>query len=275
MYTAAFLENILTGAEAEGISVREALQRMKDAGLQKLYFSPQGMEHAGGEEKLLDVLKELGLGVEGLHCWFDLPHHPEDEGYKKLIDLAVRAGAGNVLIVPGMIPKDEGARRAELLENMRAALVKAVAYGHEKGVDVSMEDFDGLAAPFCTADGLDWFMQNVHGLKCSFDTGNFVMYHEDETAAFERFRDKICTMHLKDRGTSKLHEKDWPCVCADGVTYYPTPVGTGFIRIAEIIDRLKERGYDGGLIVEIYGCEGEYMLESIAQSIRWVNSRTV
>lgn len=272
MHIAAFFENIFAGAQAEGITVKEALRRMMDAGLEKIYISPQGIEDAGGEA-LIATLQELRLPVEGLHSWFDLAHCPEDESYRDLIDMAVRLGAPNVLIVPGLIPKEDVDRRGQMIENIKNALVKAVAYGKEKGVAVSMEDLDNLDAPFCTADGLDWFMQNVDGLQCSFDTGNLVMYHEDEAEAFERFRDKVCTMHLKDRSLTRLHEKDWPLVCADGAICYPAPVGSGFIKIAEIIGKLKQQGYEGGLIAEIYGCDGEYMLDSIARSIRWIKSQ--
>lgn len=274
MHIAAFLENIAVGAAAEGIPIKEALERMMDAGMEKLYLMPQSIERCGGEE-FIATLEELHLPVEGMHCFFDFGHHPEDESYRDFIDTAARLGAGNVLIVPGFIPKENEDQRDEMLENMKNVLIKAVAYGKEKGVAVSMEDFDGLMAPFCTVDGLDWFMQNVDGLQCSFDTGNFVMYHEDEVEAFRRFRDKICTMHVKDRGTVKLHENDRQTVCADGAEFYPIAVGSGVIKVAEIIGLLKEQGYEGGLIAEIFNCDGAYMLDSIAQSIKWIKSQIV
>jgi sugar phosphate isomerase/epimerase len=66
-------------------------------------------------------------------------------------------------------------------------------------IAVSMEDFDGLEAPYCTIAGLNDFLTDVPGLACSFDTGNFIMYQENELEAFQLFRDKICTVHLKDR----------------------------------------------------------------------------
>lgn len=275
MHIAAFYENILQGALAEKMPLRDVLKTMQDAGLEKLYVGTMGIEwteRAGLGVDIFELCDELGIGIEGMHGWFDFGHNPEDEGYKDFIDLAVRHGAGNVLIVPGMIPKEEEDRREELIQNIISAMRRAVAYGREKGIAVSMEDFDGLQAPYCTVDGLDRFMREVDGLQCSFDTGNFVMYHEDELEAFERFRDKICTMHLKDRGTTRMHESDGACVCADGVELYPAPVGYGVMHIKEIIDRLKAQGYDGGLIVEIFGCDGNHMLESVKKSIEWIKS---
>ena len=275
MQIAAFFENILQGALAEKLTLREALKRMQDAGMENLYVGTMGIEwakRAGVEEDVFETCKELGIGIEGMHGFFDFGHHPEDESYRDFIDLAAEHGAGNVLIVPGMIPDDEQARRGEMLQNMKSVLIKAVAYGREKGVAVSMEDIDGMQAPFNCIDGLDWFMQEVEGLQCSFDTGNFVMFSEDELEAFERFRDKICTMHVKDRGTVKLHEGDRVVVCADGTELYPVAVGYGNIRIKEMFTRLKAQGYDGGLIAEIFNCDGDYMLDSIAKSIEWIKA---
>lgn len=274
MHIAAFLENILQGARAQDIPLRDALKMMQDAGMEKIYVGTMSingfMGMPGLGEGVFDTFEELGIGVEGLHGFFDFGHHPEDESYRDFIDLAARHGAPNVLIVPGMIPEEDAHRRDEMLANMKSVLIKAVAYGREKGVIVSMEDFDGLTAPFCTIDGLDWFMQEVEGLQCSFDTGNFVMYREDELEAFERFRSKICTMHLKDRGTTRIYEGDSAVTLADGSQLYPIPVGYGIIRVREIIDGLKAQGYDGGLIAEIFGCDGAHMLPSIAKSIRWI-----
>ena len=67
-----------------------------------------------------------------------------------------------------------------LVRNMKIAMSHAVLYGQELGITVSMEDFDGLEAPYCTIAGLDEFLRDVPGLACSFDTGNFIMYQENE-----------------------------------------------------------------------------------------------
>lgn len=121
--------------------------------------------------------------------------------------------------------------------------------------------------PYCRIDGVSEFLANVPGLQFSFDTGNFVMYHEDEVEAFELFKDKICTVHLKDRG----HGKEQPVViCADGEKVCTVPVGDGFIHIKEILLNLKQLGYDGGLIAEMYGHAAENMYDGIRKSVKWI-----
>lgn len=270
MHVAAFLENIMEGAKAKEISLKEALQKMQEAGLDKIYVGKKSIDQMG--ESLFELFEELNLPVEGLHGWFDFGHHPEDESYKQFIDCAVKCGASNVLFVPGLINRDEADQYEQQKQNMKTALIKAVAYGEEKGIAVSMENLDGVLAPYCSVEGLNWFMQEVKGLQCSFDTGNFVIYHEDELKALEVFRDKICTLHVKDRSRTRLHEKDGVCTCADGVEVYPSPVGYGFMQIKEILNRLKETGYEGGVIAEMYGCQRDYALEGMIKSVQWLKA---
>jgi len=270
MIVSAFLENIRTGAKALDMPLKEALQKMQAAGMEKIYVGKDSILELG--QDLFDLFEELHLPVEGLHGWFDFGHHPEDEGYKQFIDYAVQCGAPNVLIVPGMIRKEEEDQREAQMQNMVTALKKAVAYGKEKGVIVSMEDFDGTMAPFCSVDGLNWYMEQVEGLQCSFDTGNFIVYHEDERQALEVFLDKLCTMHIKDRSREQRHAGDYPCICADGDKFYPSPVGYGVMKIPAILERLKEIGYTGGVIAEMYGCDPQYMLEGMMQSVAWLKA---
>lgn len=268
MKIAAFYENIMDGIKNSGKSEQEVLAHLHEVGMDKIYMSYQSLNSR--EVELMKMFSEIGLEVEGLFWFFEFGKKPEDDGYKDTIDLAKRAGAGNVLLVPGMIVEENSLSRQQQMDNMKQAMRKAVQYGKEQGVAVTMEDFDGKEAPYCTIEGLKWFMDEVEGLTCSFDTGNFIMYHQDEMEAFECFKNKIVTMHIKDRSMKKLNENDKACVCTDGISIYPAPVGMGYIRIREIIDKLKEMGYNGTLIVELFLYDDDEMINGIEKSIKWV-----
>ena len=71
-------------------------------------------------------------------------------------------------------------------------------------------------------------------------------------------------------GTGKNADEHYPVVCADGEELYAVPVGDGFIQLKEILAQLKESGYDGGLIVELYGYYAKDMLEGLLRSVKWV-----
>ncbi len=268
MKIAAFYENILEGRLDLGISEEEALKQACEAGMERIYIGYPNL-HAQ-EETLLPLFARLGIEVEGLHAFFDFGMKPEDEGYRDVIDPAKKAGARNVLLVPGMIRKENALSFEAQREHMAKAMEKAVAYGKKQGIDVGMEDFDGKAAPFSSIDGLKWFLDRIPGLSCCFDTGNFVVYEEDALLAFETFQEKITVVHIKDRAASPLHPDDRPFVTEKGTSLYPAPAGQGMMPILEIIKRLDKKGFSGTLVAELYGCRPKYMLEGILDSVRWL-----
>ena len=268
MKVAAFYENILEGAKASGIPVLQAVRELMGEGLDLLYASVYSArdENSGMPE----VIRETGIGVEGLYGFYDFGHHPEDESYRELIDTAAELSAGNVLIIPGFIQDEEKDTYDEQVTNMKAALKRAVSYGKEKGVAVSLEDVDNLNVPVNSIAGLKAFFDDIPGLSYSFDTGNFCMYHEDEMEAFSLFRDKICTVHLKDRSEGPVNEDDRFKFDAEGGKVYPAVTGTGTIRIKEILESLKASGYTGNVIAELYDYSPSRMLTGIKESVAFV-----
>lgn len=266
MQISAFYENILDGVMNDGIDMKAALSQLKQDGMDKVYFSYDTLKN-DTDEKIIQIIQELELGVEGLYGFVNFDKSPGDDTYQRMIDMAAKVNAGNVLIVPGFITADDKGKEKEILENMWMGLKNAVEYGEKQGIAVSIEDFDGLDAPYCKVDGVAEFLKNVPGLQFSFDTGNFVMYHEDEEEAFELFKDKICTVHLKDRGPGTEQPV---IICADGEKVCTVPVGDGFIHIKEILSKLKQQGYEGGLIAEMYGHAAENMYDGIRKSVKWI-----
>ena len=267
MKIAVFYENILEGARASGQNAADALKTLREEGMELIYLSPDSWKR--DRDTLRPLLDQLDMGVEGMHGWCDFPGGDGEERVREMVDLAAEAGAGNLLVIPGML---KTGNTLTALEDMVAGMRKAVRYGREKGVPVLMEDFDGLLSPYNSIQGLDRFMKAVEGLGCAFDTGNFVMFHEDELAAFELFADAIRTVHLKDRAAERPHPGGYANVCADLKPAYSCALGSGSVRIREILWRLKERAYAGNVIVELYGDDPEYMLDDIVSSIRWVKS---
>lgn len=270
MGIAVFYENIAEGVQYCQGDMAGTLKKLKTMGMDRIYLSDQSFYQ--DQDLLEPLLKELDLGVEGMFTFADFAHDPHSQDYKKFIDLAKSLGAGNVLIIPGVIPTEETGDSQRLTQNMICGMGKAARYGKEQGVKVSMEDFDGLAAPFCSIRGLKQFMDAIPELFCSFDTGNFIMYHENELEALELFKDRICTVHMKDRSRTPVYAGDRPKICGDGAKEYPCPVGYGTIAMEEIIRRLKSRGYEGGYIVELMDCDPKYLPEAIEKSVRWLKA---
>ncbi len=268
MKIAVFYENIYDGAKAQGLPMDKILLELRDAGMQMIYLSADSWRR--DRDWLKPLLQKLELGVEGMHAFCDFAGEPDSPKYRELIDLAIECGAGNLLFVPGMLT---GKNTRRDFENIAKGLRRAVAYGKERELPILMEDFDGLRAPYNSILSLGWFLDNIEGLGCAFDTGNFVMFHEDEMEASELFRPKIVTLHLKDRSHTRRHPDDHPYTCADGAQEFTCAVGSGYIRMTEILKRLKEDGYQGNVIAELYGCDHKYILEDIRSSLKYLTAQ--
>lgn len=268
MKIAAFYENIWEAVQSAGMGMHDALSMLREEGMEMLYMTPESWKRDRGE--LSEIMGKLNLEIEGMHAFCDFTGNPDSLRYQEVIDLAAESGAGNILIIPGMYSSGNSALD---LERMLSGIIRATAYGSKKNIPVLMEDYDGAAAPYNCIAGLQYFMDRTDGLGCAFDTGNFVMFREDEMAALDVFADKIRTVHLKDRCSQQRHKGDTPFVCADGKPVYACRIGSGDIRMAEIIRKLKQRNYGGNVIVELYACDPEYVLQDMIESIRWVKEQ--
>ncbi|MBR0219018.1 MAG: TIM barrel protein [Clostridia bacterium] len=268
MKIAVFYENIYDGVKATGQDMESVLARLKDAGMDMLYISADSWRR--DRKDLKRQMENVGLTMEGMHAFCDFPKAPDTEAYKELIDLAVDSGANNFLIVPGFLSTGNSVRD---LDSITQGVRRAVEYGQTVGMPVLMEDYDGLTAPYNCMAGLKFFLDRVPGLGCAFDTGNFIMFHEDVLSAFELFADKIQTLHLKDRTPNRRHENDTPLTCADGTQTFACAPGSGDVPINEILKRLKARHYPGNVIAELYCCDPKEVLGDIEWSVRWLKNR--
>ncbi len=268
MKIAVFFENIYDGAKAAGQEMEAVLTRLRDAGMEMLYISADSWRR--DRAALRPLMENLGLKTEGMHAFCDFARDPDSEAYREMIDLAAESGANNFLIVPGFLSTGSSIRD---LENIAQGVRRAAAYGKSVGMPVLMEDFDGLTAPYNCMAGLQYFMDAVPELGCAFDTGNFIMFHEDVLTAFELFAGRIRTVHLKDRTKERRHEKDTPLLCADQTCAYACAPGSGDIPMEEILNRLKARGYEGNVIVELYCCDPNAVLNDIVWSLGWLRGK--
>ena len=126
MPIAAFYENIRTGALEKGISMTEAVSRLRESGMDGIYICLDSVREYPDE--IEEVIRTTGVCVTGLHAWIDFGRNPE--GYQELVDAAVRLKTDHVLIVPTC--EDEEEPLPVLLCGMR----KAVLYGKDRGIRV-------------------------------------------------------------------------------------------------------------------------------------------
>ena len=94
-------------------------------------------------------------------------------------------------------------------------------------------------------------MQHGPGLRCGFDTGNFLYNEEDAVKSFYLFRPYIASVHCKDRAFTE--NTGSPCVTIANRKLYPVAVGDGNLPIEKMMRVLLDSGYTGSFAAEHFG----------------------
>lgn len=257
MQISVFYDHITQARQQTGKSLSQLLRACKSWGIDGLEINYTQLKRGGS--MLRRAFRRAGLAVSCIYEFYDFTHSGDLTQAKKHVDLAAKVGAEKVLIVPGFLEEQDAAELAACCREVgesgpadsvarymeshastcgvRDALRELVSYGQEKGVKVTLEDFDGHTSPCARMLPLKWLMEQVPGLGFTLDMGNFAYSGEDVTAALELLRDYVVHVHCKDRGTA---DGGLGCV----------PVGGGYLPIRELAERLREQGYGGYLAIE-------------------------
>jgi len=258
-----FYPHILDAAEQTGRSIPEILSVCRELGIRAVEIDAP---HLSPEFHHLSMIQDAGLEIGCVNCFYALDRVWEEDMVAAHIQYCLRAGAKMMLIVPGFLDPSEAEilnanihdkdRVNNLLHNSQTAtlikdhLGKIVDLASASGIRVVIEDFDNPCSPISGINGLSWYMEQIKGLYCCFDTGNFITHKEDPLVAWECLNDKILHIHCKDRG--------------DG----PVAVGAGNIPFGQLLKNVQAAGYDGILAIEHYGAPDQ--LSAISASANYL-----
>lgn len=287
MQISVFYDHITQAGQQTGRSLSALLQECKACGIDGLEINYTQLKKGG--LRLRCAFRKAGLAISCIYEFYDFTHNGDLSRAKKHVDLAAKVGAGKVLIVPGFLEEQEAAELNACSQEqtevnrfmeshastcrLRDTLRELVSYGQERGVRITLEDFDGSASPCAGRFSLKWLMEQVPELGYTLDMGNFAYSDEDVTEAYELLKAYIVHVHCKDRGIERQYQAVKPD--EDGTpekagdqkktagerTAAPlrfrycqglacVPVGGGYLPIRELVKQLKTQGYDGYLAIE-------------------------
>ena len=245
MNISVFLHHAKEAARELGIPLSEMLKKAYGFGVSYVDADLDDME------EFLSTGECGGVRVSSIYATYDLAHKDAFLRYHKHINTAKKMGCKSILIVPGLFSSSSSSVKEKELPIMLKRMKKICAYAHKCGIIPTIEDYDNVLSPIATYEGMLTFLNEIPELMVSFDTGNFKYSAEDELVAFEKLKDRIVHVHLKDRGLSD-NGTDYT-TAVDGAKLYAVPVGYGAIKIPEIIKRLKDMGYNGNYAMEFFG----------------------
>ncbi len=253
MKISVFYDHIYNAARKENKSLEFILQSIAPLGIQAVDLELCQFEQSNN---LKTILRSAGYSVASIYHCFDFGYTEDKNGIKHLINTAIQLETKNILCIPGFIKQADRLNTVSVMDRMASSLQMLVALAAEENITVSLEDYDNSSAPYSTIGGLQWFITHVPGLGITFDTGNFTYSGENELDAFNCLQEHIVHVHLKDRSLKENHCN--ALITKDGRSLYPSPVGSGFIRIDECIHKLIASGYENYFTIEHFGSNFDY-----------------
>lgn len=263
MKLSVFYDHILQAAEQTGKSVPDLLLEAKNAGIDAVEIN---MTYLREHEETYALLKTARLAVSCVYEFYAMDSRDETERARHHVATAQKAGSAKILVVPGFFPEaassyatcihDYGQTAAFLDHNEKAqrmaqGMAKLVAMAKAENIQTVIEDFDSIDSPITCVNGMRWFLEQIPDLRVAFDTGNFIIHHENIFTAWEALKDKVTHIHCKDRGEQ------------------PVAVGDGYIPMREILGEILASGYKGYFAIEHFdAADQERCMISSAQFLK-------
>ena len=252
MKISVFYDHILQAAEQTGKPLAELLRNVKNAGIEAVEIN---MSYLCQQEQTYALLKEAGLKVSCVYEFYEMGQQDECIKAKKHIDIAKKAGAEKILVVPGFFEEQEAEQLAAyvgsyektavfLNENEKAlrmaeGLNQIAEWGKQMDIAVTVEDFDDRKSPLSCVGGMLWFVKQVPLLKVTFYAGNFIIHGEYILSAWAMLKEQVVHIQCTDRGTQ------------------PVAVGDGYIPMHKLIEKIRTSRYDEYLAIEHFDAKNQ------------------
>jgi sugar phosphate isomerase/epimerase len=224
---------------------------MKKVGASGLQFHITELMNLDAD-KFKEQLSENGAYVECVHVTPRLLSEDEEifkEAVKECEDALgyiSSFGCKRLMVVP-FTPfdvKDRQKARERFAKGLRLVVKSAEKYG----ISVVIENISLLALPFSTAEDVGYLLDNVKGLAFCFDIGNFVCTKSDAFTAYEKLKDRIDMVHVKDFGICE----SGGFACDSGINVKHVDFGTGNAKLEKMLCLLYKNNPDVPYVVEVH-----------------------
>lgn len=252
MKISVFYEHLVEASAQTGKSISDICKMAASYGIKGVEIEDKRLFEE--KEEILNNLSNAGLEISCIYGFYDFSHDDKIQRGYDFVDLASELSVKKIMPIPGFMREEEKGTDSyqKCLDKMIDAMNKICAYAKEKNVMIVLEDFDDKIAHFSNAEGLKYFMDHVSGIYCTFDTGNFLYSEEDSYDVLPMFINKIKHVHCKDRSFIEADGEEFKATI-EGRNMYSAPVGSGCIKMKEIIEIVKESGYDDYFAIEHFG----------------------
>lgn len=204
----------------------------------------------------LSAMNATGVSV---NCYIaNLPFFSSEEIFREKLDrqmsIAAALRAGYFMIVPYVLPtelkKAKRLGKTKVRECLISGFQTAVAEGKNRGLTVCFETTPQNELALSSAEDCGAVLNAVNGLKLVLDTANMLPAGDTPIAYYERLKERVVYVHLKDVLLTRGKTLFFGELAADGRKMNCCVWGEGEIPIAEIYNRMLQDGYTGGFAIE-------------------------
>ncbi|MFW5798735.1 MAG: sugar phosphate isomerase/epimerase family protein [Planctomycetota bacterium] len=164
------------------------------------------------------------------------------------VEAAVTLGAPTVMLPTGCRKDiDRDSFRALWIEGLK----RAAPVVQDAGLTLTVENFPGAASAFVIADDLLQAIEQVPGMKVTYDNGNAAS-GEEPARSFERVAPYVVHAHFKDWDVRDEPAEGYRQML-DGRYYRAALIGEGVVDHKAVLEAMTRSGYDGCINIEYEG----------------------
>ena len=199
---------------------------------------------------------DAGLAIATYSIGNDLIQPDADARTSQVSDIRRAVDVANALETP-LVRVFSGNAKGEItLDEGLAWIIDGLAagahYAQANGVTLALENHGLLAG---RSDQVRHIIEAVDSpaLRANLDTGNFLLVDQNPTQAARELAELIALVHLKDFRRARADETGDTYKGLDGTPFTGAVVGEGEVDLAQIVETLRNAGYDGWLSLEYEG----------------------
>ena len=205
--------------------------------------------HGEKPEALREYTLDAGLAIVGYTPIKDKFINGEagwlDE-FKESVEEATRLGAKLMMVPP--FPLKNQTSMQEARHKWIGYFQAALPIAQDAGITLTAESTGYNTSPITTADEMLELLNEVKGLKLTFDNGN-IATADDQVSAFRKLKPYIAHFHLKDwKIFDEPNENTTPKRC--GKHFMDIPVGEGDLGVRDFWKNVVAPEYDGFVNLE-------------------------
>ena len=235
------------------LTIEDTLRLAAEAGIPSV-----DLMNVGAKDIPATVSAMSATGVS-VNCYIaNIPFFASEKTIREKLDqqmsIAAALRSKFFMIVPYVLPtelkKAKRLGKQKVRELIISGFQTAVAEGKKRGLTVCFETTPHDELALSSAEDCGTVLNAVNGLKLVFDTANMLPAGETPLDYYEKLKEHIVHVHLKDvlltRGKTLFFDE----CAADGRKMNCCVWGEGEIPVATLYDRMIQDGYTGDFALE-------------------------